>query len=55
MENKIESTIVYSGIEVAIIRKPYYLLYVPIMVSQLKFLNSNPDSGFAMVAVVKTT
>ena len=24
------------------IRKPYYLLYIPIMVTKMKFLNSNP-------------
>ena len=31
--------------EVTMLGKPYYLLYIPIMVTKFKFLNSNPGKG----------
>ena len=35
------------GFRVAILGKLFYLLYIPIMVTQFKFLNSNPGCGDA--------
>ena len=34
---------------VTILGKPYYLLYIPIMVTEFKYLNSNPDKSSSVL------
>ena len=40
---------------VTILGKPHYLLHIPTMVIEFKFLNSNPESGDSMVGPHRST